>query len=962
MGSMAISLERAGVVMGWFDHSICGWRWRAASATQRRTSAPATRLSRFERLEDRRMLTVTDQVLTSFGNLPDGADPVASLTLVGSTLYGTTTKGGADNDGTIFSVNPDGSDQVLYSFTGGTSGGANPYAGLTLVGSTLYGTTYFGGSTGDGTVFSINTDGSDFQVLYSFTGGTERWRNPYAGLTLVGSTLYGTTAEAGSADDGTVFSINTDGTGFQVLHSFAGGTGDGEEPTAGLTLVGSTLYGTTLEGGGTGAGGDGYGTVYSINTDGTGYQVLHSFTDGTGDGGIPEGVLALNGSTLYGTTYLGGSTDDGAVFSINADGTGFQVLHSFTAASTGLSPEAGVTLVGSALYGSTNAGGSSGHGTIFSINTDGTGYQVLHSFTTSTGDGDNLLENLTAVGATLFGTTEEGGSVDGGDNGGTGDPLGDGTIFSIGTDGAGYQVLHSFSGQTPLGGASPVASLTLVDSALFGTLSTGGDFNFGTAFSIDTDGADSQLLHTFGATVSDGDEPLANMTLIGSTLYGTTRGDEGTVFSINTNGTDFQVLHSFTGSDGEFPAAGLTLVGSTLYGTTEVGGSHSLGTVFSINTNGTDFQVLHSFAGGTGDGSEPTASLTLVGSTLYGTTTKGGSSTGGTVFSIATNGTGYTVLHSFTGGTNGAGPAAGLTLVGSTLFGTTEGGGFAGFGNVFSINTDGTDFTVLHSFTEETGDGEQPDAGLTLVGSSTLYGTTYYGGSVGNRIDAGFGTVFSIGTDGTGYQELYSFAGGTGDGDHPAASLTLAGSTLYGTTAAGGAFSDGTVFSIPVSVPFVAVTPSGNSATYTLGGPAVAVDPGVMATSNDGDITGATMTINNEQTGDTLNFTSQNGITGSYNSGTGALTLTGSATPAQYQAALESVAFSNSTNNPSTTTRSLTIAADAGSLTSNSATESVNVAFPAPVVTASGSAAHYTAGPARWRSTAVSPSVRSMPT
>ena len=108
--------------------------------------------------------------------------------------------------------------QVLHSFSG-TDGNEPYFAGLIAIGSTLFGTTNEGGSSNDGTVFSMNADGTDYQVLHSFSGTDGA--NPYAGLTLFGSTLFGTTTAGGSAGDGTVFSINPDGTGFQVLHSFS---------------------------------------------------------------------------------------------------------------------------------------------------------------------------------------------------------------------------------------------------------------------------------------------------------------------------------------------------------------------------------------------------------------------------------------------------------------------------------------------------------------------------------------------------------------------------------------------------------------------------------------------------------------------------------------------------------------------------------------------------------------------
>ena len=217
----------------------------------------------FEPLEDRRLLSVGFQILHSFTG-DDGCDPTAGLTLVGSTLFGAIANGGTEDvagggDGTLYSISPDGTGfKVLHDFS--DSDGACPYGNLTADGSTLFGTTQGYLYENGATVFSINTDGTDFQVLHSFAiGGMSTEYMPVAGLTAVGSTLVGTTEYGGPDDAGTAFSINTDGTGFQTLYSFGSGWSDPCCPRAGLTLSGSTLVGTTEYGGP-----DNAGTVFSI--------------------------------------------------------------------------------------------------------------------------------------------------------------------------------------------------------------------------------------------------------------------------------------------------------------------------------------------------------------------------------------------------------------------------------------------------------------------------------------------------------------------------------------------------------------------------------------------------------------------------------------------------------------------------------------------------------------------------
>src|ERR1039457_5674291 len=329
-----------------------------------------------------RVMAQTFTTLHSFTN-SDGANPAAGLILSGNTLYGTAAFGGSSSsgDGTVFAVNTGGTGFTnLYSFTafgfGGTnSDGIGPYAALILSGNTLYGTAVVGGSSGKGTVFAVNTNGTVFTNLYSFTATSGSFPNtnsdgsgPAAGLILSGNTLYGTAYGGGSWGNGTVFAVNTDGTGFTNLHSFTAfsslypyGNIDGGNPYCGLILSGNTLYGTA-----DGGGSWGNGTVFAVNTDGTGFTNLHSFTAfsslypyGNSDGAYPEAGLILSGNTLYGTADGGGSWGNGTVFAVNTDGTGFTNLHSFTAFSSlypygnsdGAYPEAGLILSGNTLYG-----------------------------------------------------------------------------------------------------------------------------------------------------------------------------------------------------------------------------------------------------------------------------------------------------------------------------------------------------------------------------------------------------------------------------------------------------------------------------------------------------------------------------------------------------------------------------------------------------------------------------------
>jgi uncharacterized repeat protein (TIGR03803 family) len=293
----------------------------------------------------------------------DGADLVSGLVLSGTTLYGTTysghTTGGSVGvstvKGVVFKVNTDGSGfTVIKSFSGG-SDGYGPQGELVLSGNTLYGTTMYGGSYGYGTLFKVNTDGSGYAVLKNFPLGSDSF--PCGRLLLLGTTLYGTASCSPVyqyvTNYGCVFKINTDGSGYSKLVSFAGGN-DGARPIGNLTSSGSMLYGTTFYGGGNGGySGWGYGTVFKVNMNGTGYTMLKRLTE---DASGPSGELVVSGSTLFGTTQTGGSSNGGRVFKINTDGSGFVAFKDFSI-TNGYKPSGGVILSGTTLYGTTYWGG-----------------------------------------------------------------------------------------------------------------------------------------------------------------------------------------------------------------------------------------------------------------------------------------------------------------------------------------------------------------------------------------------------------------------------------------------------------------------------------------------------------------------------------------------------------------------------------------------------------------------------
>jgi uncharacterized repeat protein (TIGR03803 family) len=376
-----------------------------------------------------------------------------------------------------------------------------------------------------------------------------------------------------------------------------------------------------------------------------------------------------------------------------------------------------------------------------------------------------------------------------------------------------YNVLYAFRGSD---GAYPAGNLTSLNGALYGATSSGGSvycssFGCGTVFKITTAGS-LKILYSFRGFFPDhdGQSPWAGVMDLNGTFYGTTHAggaaNSGTVFAVTTSGKE-SVLHSFPygGSesppDGCLPTASLTSLNGTLYGTTTACGAHGGGAVFRITTSGSEMLIysFHNPYTSGNDGYDPEAALIDVNGTLYGATYHGGVYSDGTVFEISTSGK-ETVLHSFEGGTDGANPGAGLINVKGTLYGTTARGGkksgcpdgsYNGCGTVFKITTSGAE-TVLYRFAGGS-DGEYPDAALTYV-RGTLYGTTALGGTKACGAPFGCGTVLRLTTAGS-ETVLHRFGSGS-DGWAPQAGLTNVNGTLYGTTPQGGTYRDGTVYSL----------------------------------------------------------------------------------------------------------------------------------------------------------------------
>jgi len=297
----------------------------------------------------------TETVFHSFSG-PDGISPQGGLTADGQgNLYGTTLDGGTTDNGTVFRLSPDGTETTLYSF-GLAQDGREPSGGIVIDHQqNLYGTTVFGGASGNGTVFKLTSAGVE-TVLYSFKGGVDG-RLPQERLIMDSAgNLYGTTSRGGVRNRGTVFKITPDGSE-TVLFSF----GHGKNPSSQLIFDGNgNLYGTTTYGGS-----HHNGVVFRLSPSGK-LKVLHNFAGTPTDGSAPFGLLMDQVGNMYGSTAVGGASSCGAIYKLTPTGTE-TLLYSFPCGSLASLPSGGLIMDAQGnLYGTTTYG-SSGFGSVFKL-------------------------------------------------------------------------------------------------------------------------------------------------------------------------------------------------------------------------------------------------------------------------------------------------------------------------------------------------------------------------------------------------------------------------------------------------------------------------------------------------------------------------------------------------------------------------------------------------------------------
>lgn len=349
----------------------------------------------------------------------------------------------------------------------------------------LWGIADAGGANAVGTIFKINTDGSGYQAAYSFLSATGC--SPHGRLLrATDGMFYGTTQVGGTNNIGVVYRFNPYNGGYTVLHNFSGGDGKKPYRSALIQATNGLLYGVTEEGGA-----NNVGVIFSIDPTTGLFTKLYDFA-GTGGKNPRSGLVQITPTKLIGTTYYGGSNyDAGLLYSFNIADSSYNVLREFNPYYEGSYPLANLFMgLDGRIYGSLSIGTSGTTSWIFSVDTAGGSFRDCCYLDGTTGL-QIMADVIQAPDGKLYGTGHQGGT------------LGKGTVFSADTGAAGQlcTALHSFNDTLGTSGAGGV--MVGSDGFLYGLATYGGDFSLtagfggGVLYRIDTSGANFTVLHVF---------------------------------------------------------------------------------------------------------------------------------------------------------------------------------------------------------------------------------------------------------------------------------------------------------------------------------------------------------------------------------------------------------------------------------------------------------------------------------
>ncbi|MEJ1237880.1 choice-of-anchor tandem repeat GloVer-containing protein [Chryseolinea sp. T2] len=629
------------------------------------------------------------------------------------------------NQGGLFRIRPDGSDyEQLHGFGSGNGSTADQdgftNTCLTIdADNVIYGSTFLGGGNGSGVIYRINGDGTHYRKLLDFPSASTYFPD---GMSLIlGSDgfLYGTQV-IGENSLGSIYKVATNGTGFKEIFSLHDenlanpihlhrGTDDLLYSIA--RIENSSNY-----------------MLFRINADGTGYQSLHEL-----DNFIQGDLIEASDGYLYGTSLDASTSNSGYAYRCATDGSEFEIIHHFDS-KTGMplhGVREGPDLL---LYGATSEGGAFNTGVVFKMNHDGTGFDIVYDLPYPSvgelsfiGDASNLDILLFSMG----GATQAG------------------NLYRI-HNGQGDAV-YNFNDDKSLA-VSPTV-LSKIDEYRMHMLANQRN-EFDKASLVKVSAVDGSVEFVTEKIAAGSNGPISQMV----------RGDDGYWYWIGhpsvqlqlacilrgaSDGTAAQIIRGFSVMDGAMPFEDITVNNGWVYGSCRSGGTANRGLIYRAKIDG-GYEVLHRnqavaymptmtigpddriYAADNGvfsmklDGSDKrmlhempsdlavSAPLTVLGDQIFGVmvTTSSSSDFAGALFTMNIDGSGYRVLHTFTGA-DGAFPFTALYPFQGRLFGATNRLGDNGWGTLFSLNLATGNLNTFKHLDHETG----YQVGLRLVGT-----------------------------------------------------------------------------------------------------------------------------------------------------------------------------------------------------------------------------------------------------
>lgn len=622
----------------------------------------------------------------------DRGSTLSSFLKVDGNYWSTITDGGAHDEGAIFQMDTNGQNySVIYSFEG--TNGSTPNGTLTQVGDRIWGTTKSGGNQNAGTIFSIHKNGTGYTVEHHFKS-TSGWI-PAGALLFYKDELWGVTSSGGAHGRGVIFSIDQFGIDYKVHHEFDE-TYDGN-PHFGLTLFDNDLWGITRAE----PGSEQYGIIYKIDPGSSGFSLIHQLTEA--DGYFPNAGLTSFDGKLWGTTFYGGNTNNGTIFTIENNGGSFAhktVYHCLDNPNNPTYPSTKLEVVNDFLWGLSNGGGEKYEGTIYRINSVSEEVSIMYSFQSN----NNLFTNFYAApdqllndGGNLWGTKHE-------------------EVFKIETTNSfEYNVVHNFF--NPNGG-NPDFGYQKVGDRIWGIDAYGGSKNQGVIFSMYPDGSDRQVEYTF--TPEEIFRPRGSLTPVGNEMFGITNGE---IYAIDVNSSELRIIGNV-----ESPKGTPVYNDGFVYALSE-NSSLGAGGLFSMNVSTGEVEDLFGFDIQVGF-YQP--NLTLHEGIIYGgyEYTDYSQPKFGGIFKYNIQNGEHSILYE----SERYSPSRGVTIVDDVMWGVAH-DQTADADALFRINVDGTEFEVIHTIDDNIGDNVVGE--LTLV-DQRLWGKVFRGGAFG------VGSLFSF--------------------------------------------------------------------------------------------------------------------------------------------------------------------------------------------------------------------------